>query len=152
MGSSRHSVAHLTGTSVQMGPLICMQQSAQCPIQPCRLPASEVGTAAMNSAAGTTWQQHWCLCQASTRSCDPILLAWLQDNPNVSENMVKVAAERGTLQQLLQHCSHELEAQQQAPALVRQLAWWQPACGQPCAGPGKTPCFHDGHGQKSPSC
>ena len=50
-------------------------------------------------------------------------LTWLQDNPNVSENMVKVAAERGTLQQLLQHCSHELEAQQQAPALVRQPAW-----------------------------
>ena len=37
----------------------------------------------------------------------------------MSENMVKVAAERGTLQQLLQHCSHELEAQQQAPGLVR---------------------------------
>eukprot|EP00891_Asterochloris_glomerata_P008098 jgi/Astpho2/8098/Aster-03042 len=42
----------------------------------------------------------------------------LKDNPNVSENMVKVAAERNTLQQLLQHCSHELEAQQQAPALA----------------------------------
>lgn len=140
MGSSGHSLAHLTGTSVQMGPLLCKKLSAQCTVQPLHLPAIEVGAAAMSPAAGKTWQQHWCSSQATQRSGDPMPLAWLQDNPNVSENMVKVAAERNTLQQLLQHCSHELEAQQQAPALVRQPAGWQPACGQPCAGPGKTAC------------
>ena len=134
------------GTNLQMGPLCCIQQLAQCTVQLFCLPASEVGSAPMHPAARRIWQQRWCLCQASQRTCDLIPLAWLQDNPNVSENMVKVAAERGTLQQLLQHCSHELEAQQQAPALVRQPAWrqpawWQPACRQPREGPGKTACF-----------
>ena len=45
----------------------------------------------------------------------------LKDNPNVTENMAKVAAERAQLQVLLNKCLNELEAIREVPCLVSMV-------------------------------